>query len=38
MLSGAVFAEIVFAGPGVGKLVYDAVIARNYPMVTARCW
>jgi len=32
-LSGAVFAEIVFARPGVGKLVYDAVITRNYPVV-----
>jgi peptide/nickel transport system permease protein len=33
LLSGAVFAEIVFARPGVGKLVYDAVITRNYPVV-----
>jgi peptide/nickel transport system permease protein len=33
MLSGAVFAEIVFARPGVGKLIYDSVITRNYPMV-----
>jgi peptide/nickel transport system permease protein len=32
-LSGAVFAEIVFARPGIGKLVYDAVITRNYPVV-----
>ncbi len=32
-LSSAVFAEIVFARPGVGKLVYDAVITRNYPVV-----
>jgi peptide/nickel transport system permease protein len=28
-----VFAEIVFARPGIGKLVYDAVITRNYPVV-----
>lgn len=34
MLSSAVFAEIVFARPGVGKLVYDAIIVRNYPVVT----
>lgn len=34
MLSGAVFAEIVFARPGVGKLVFDAIISRNYPVVT----
>jgi peptide/nickel transport system permease protein len=33
LLSGAVFAEIVFARPGVGKLIYDAVITRNYPVV-----
>jgi peptide/nickel transport system permease protein len=34
MLSSAVFAEIVFARPGVGKLVYDAINARNYPLVS----
>ncbi|MEO4001251.1 ABC transporter permease [Mesorhizobium sp. CAU 1732] len=34
MLSGAVFAEIVFGRPGIGKLVYDAIIARNYPIIT----
>ena len=33
MISGAVFAEIVFARPGVGRLMYDAVITRNYPLV-----
>ncbi len=33
MISGAVFAEIVFARPGVGKLIYDSVITRNYPVV-----
>jgi peptide/nickel transport system permease protein len=34
MLSSAVFAEIVFARPGIGKLVYDAIITRNYPIVS----
>ena len=34
MLSSTVFAEIVFARPGVGKLVYDSIIVRNYPVVT----
>lgn len=34
MLSSAVFAEIVFSRPGIGKLVYDSVIVRNYPVVT----
>ncbi len=34
MLSSAVFAEIVFARPGIGKLVYDAILVRNFPLVT----
>lgn len=33
LLSGAVFVEIVFARPGIGKLIFDAVITRNYPVV-----
>jgi peptide/nickel transport system permease protein len=33
LLSGAVFAEIVFARPGIGKLIYDSVLTRNYPVV-----
>lgn len=33
MLSGALFAEIVFSRPGIGKLLYEAVITRNYPVV-----
>jgi peptide/nickel transport system permease protein len=33
LLSGAVFAEIVFARPGLGKLIYDSVLNRNYPVV-----
>lgn len=33
MLSGALFAEIVFSRPGIGKLLYEAVVARNYPIV-----
>jgi peptide/nickel transport system permease protein len=33
MLSGAVFTEIVFARPGIGKLIFDAVETRNYPVV-----
>ena len=32
MLGSAVFAEIVFARPGIGKLMYDSVILRNYPV------
>jgi peptide/nickel transport system permease protein len=33
LLSGAVFAEIVFARPGIGALIVDAVNSRNYPVV-----
>lgn len=33
LLSGAVFAEIIFARPGVGKLIFDTVMARNFPVV-----
>lgn len=33
LLSGAVFAEIIFARPGIGKMVIDAVAQRNYPIV-----
>jgi peptide/nickel transport system permease protein len=33
LISNAVFAEIVFARPGVGRLIYDAVVTRNYPVV-----
>jgi peptide/nickel transport system permease protein len=33
MLSGALFAEIVFSRPGIGKLLYESVMTRNYPIV-----
>jgi peptide/nickel transport system permease protein len=33
LLSAAVFAEVVFARPGIGKLIVDAVNSRNYPIV-----
>lgn len=33
MLSGAVFAEIVFSRPGIGKLLFTSVLNRNYPVV-----
>ncbi len=32
MLGSAIFAEIVFARPGIGKMMYDAVNVRNYPI------
>ena len=33
LLSGAVVVESVFAYPGLGKLTYDAVTARDYPLL-----
>lgn len=33
LLGGAIFAEIIFARPGIGSLVYDAINVRNYPVV-----
>lgn len=33
MLSGAVVIERVFAYPGLGRLIYDATIARDYPLL-----
>jgi peptide/nickel transport system permease protein len=33
MLGGAVFIEVIFARPGLGFLIYNAVVSRNYPIV-----
>ncbi len=33
LISGAVFAEVIFARPGVGKLIFDSVMNRNFPVV-----
>lgn len=33
VLSGAVVVETVFAYPGLGQLTYEAVIARDYPLL-----
>jgi len=33
LISSTVFAEIIFARPGLGKLIFDAVMARNFPIV-----
>ncbi|WP_433988822.1 Glutathione transport system permease protein GsiC (plasmid) [Pseudoseohaeicola sp. NH-UV-7] len=33
LISSTVFAEVIFARPGLGKLLYDMVSARNFPVV-----
>jgi peptide/nickel transport system permease protein len=33
LLSGTVFAEIIFSRPGIGKVIYDMVLSRNFPVV-----
>jgi peptide/nickel transport system permease protein len=33
VLSGAVVVETVFAYPGLGRLIYEAVLARDYPLL-----
>ncbi|MBI2322898.1 MAG: ABC transporter permease [Chloroflexi bacterium] len=35
LMTGAVLTEIVFAWPGLGRLLYDAVLTRDYPLVMA---
>ncbi|UCB42727.1 MAG: ABC transporter permease [Dehalococcoidales bacterium] len=35
MISGAVIVETIFAWPGIGRLAYDAVMQRNYPVLQA---
>jgi ABC-type dipeptide/oligopeptide/nickel transport system permease component len=35
LLGGAVITETVFAWPGVGRLVVNAITARDYPLVQA---
>ena len=33
LLGGAIFTEIVFARPGLGTLVFDAIGTRDYPVI-----
>ena len=35
MISNAVFVEVIFARPGVGRLIYEAILLRNFPVVQA---
>jgi peptide/nickel transport system permease protein len=34
MFAGAVLTETVFSWPGLGRLIYDSILARDYPLVT----
>ena len=33
LFTGAVLTEIIFAWPGLGRLLYDATLARDYPLL-----
>ena len=33
ILGGVIVVEVVFAWPGLGRLVFDSVAARDYPMI-----
>jgi peptide/nickel transport system permease protein len=35
LLSGSLLTEVVFAWPGIGRLNFDAIFARDYPVVLA---
>ena len=35
MFSGAIFTETIFSWPGLGRLLYDSLFARDYPVVSA---
>jgi peptide/nickel transport system permease protein len=33
LLGGAIFIEVIFTRPGMGRLIYEAIADRNYPIV-----
>ena len=35
LMAGAVFVELIFTRPGMGTILYNAIQARNYPVVRA---
>ena len=35
LLSGALVVEVVFSWPGVGRLTYEAILTRDYPVILA---
>jgi peptide/nickel transport system permease protein len=38
LLGGSVILETIFAIPGLGRLFYDSVVARDYPVIMALVW
>lgn len=35
LFSGAIFIEVIFAWPGMGRIIVDAIFQRDYPLVMA---
>ena len=35
LFSGTVFVEVIFAWPGMGRIIMDAIFQRDYPLVMA---
>ncbi len=35
LLSGVITVEVIFAWPGIGRIAYEAVLTRDYPVVVA---
>ena len=35
LFSGTVFVEVIFAWPGMGRIIFDAIFQRDYPLVMA---
>jgi peptide/nickel transport system permease protein len=35
LLSGALIAEVIFSWPGIGRLTFEAILSRDYPLVLA---
>jgi len=33
LLGGAIFVEVIFSRPGLGRLIFDSIASRNYPIV-----
>jgi peptide/nickel transport system permease protein len=35
LFSGTIFIEVIFAWPGMGRIIYEAIFQRDYPLVMA---